>query len=66
MRFTTAKEEIILAERQYANRRKTLEEIGVEPHFRLNHHLKDAVGYKAFIYDRPYERAVSIVKALGE
>ena len=28
--------------------------------------MKDATGYKAYIYNRPYERAVSIVKALGD
>ena len=39
MRFTTQKEEIMLAERQYANRLKTLEDIGVEKNFCLNHHL---------------------------
>ena len=75
-RFTTLKEELTLAGCVSApamgadgvrqNRGKTLEEIGVEPQFRLDYHLQGATGDLSLMHSTPYQGAVRLVNALNE
>jgi len=74
-RFTTLKEELTLAgcvstpasdsRGALQNRGKTLEQIGVEPQFRLNDHLHGVTGDLSAMHSTPYQGAVRLVNALN-
>lgn len=75
-RFTTLKEELTLAgcvsaptagaDGVQQNQGKTLEQIGVEPQFRLNYHLQGDTVEPSVIHSTPYQGAVRLVNALNE
>jgi hypothetical protein len=60
-RFTTFKEELVLAQKQFLNQSQTLEDLGVDKLFRLDYHLDGAYGNEAKIFAKPFREAVKLL-----